>query len=60
MREIKVGDKIRLKTKLIGGWIGKGTVLYQDREDVTFRRDGYPSDDKCICGIEECSKVRLN
>lgn len=61
MALLKQGDRIRLKTRTIGGWKDCGTVkTNQLSEDdvVVFAKDDYPYNDTCLALRHEVAKMR--
>lgn len=55
MRQLKRGDRIRLKTLTIMGWKGVGVVVEdQVDDDVVFVKEGRALDDfPCLAGRNE-------
>lgn len=55
-KQIKVGDRIRLKVRLMGGWKGTGTVIFSDPYGgiIEFLKDGDSLDEWGRTGCFVC------
>lgn len=61
MSKVKAGDRITLKSPLIDGWRGSGTVTAAVGDIVLFRRDGArsgPALDRCVACRHEVVRHR--
>ena len=60
MRELVRGDRVKMKTKLMSGWKGIGTVICQTGDIISFFKDGDTPDDVSICMRWECLKQKTS
>lgn len=58
VKTLAPGTRIRTKERLIGGWIGKGTVKACTDDLVSFYRDGFSSYEECIVNRKDIAVLR--